>query len=376
MERNRSERIALAGIALGLFSMDEVADVLAARQRWDGDPGRAPPILSILRSRGLLDAEKERMLEGMVGAKAVVRLGGYEIHERIGRGGMGVVYRARHVELDREVAIKVLASKWKTQARFVEQFLQEARAVGRLRHPNIVSGFDAGTERGVHYVVMEYVDGDSLDRRLRARGVLPESEALEVARQVAAGLDHAYRHGFIHRDVKPQNVLFTSDGVAKLCDLGLVKGYDGASDLVGQGGGLGTLAYASPEQLQAGATCDIRTDVYSLGVTLYQMVTGMLPFPQESVPDTIRRRRETAPPDPGLPNPELSERTRKVVTTCLAPDREDRHPDPATLEKELARAIHELREGKVERSATPEKSTPKLRRRHTRLRRHTRRRRT
>lgn len=210
------------------------------------------------------------------------RFGQYELQELIGQGGMGMVYRARHLKLDRSVAFKVLPHTVPAGDQTVQRFEREMQAVGRLHHPNIVQAFDADEVDGIHFLAMEYVDGVNLSELLKRHGPLPVAEACELIRQAAIGLQHAFEHGLVHRDVKPGNLMLNRQGTVKLLDLGLalLQGNPLAEtgELTETGQLMGTVDYMAPEQAENTHDVDIRADIYSLGATLYALLTGSAPF--------------------------------------------------------------------------------------------------
>ncbi|MHC4202434.1 MAG: serine/threonine-protein kinase, partial [Planctomycetota bacterium] len=205
-----------------------------------------------------------------------VSIPGYELIETIGAGSSGTVYKARQISMDRLVAIKVLPQKLAQDERFTERFMREARAVAKLNHPNVVTGIDVGEAGGVYYFVMEYVDGESVADRVRREGTVPEKEALEIARQVCLALDCAFKNGIVHRDIKPANILLTRGGEAKLADLGVARHAE--TEGVATRRVFGTPYYMSPEQARGDAEIDTRSDIYSLGATLYHLLGGKPPF--------------------------------------------------------------------------------------------------
>jgi serine/threonine protein kinase len=222
-------------------------------------------------------------------------LGSYRILAELGRGGMGTVYRAVHVTRGYPIALKVLAPQLAQSPNFARRFLREMEAMRRLHHRHIVRLYQAGQAQGMLYMAMELLEGGSLDRRL-AEGPLDLPSAVAILAQVAAALDHAHHHGVIHRDVKPSNVLFARDGRAVLGDFGLAK-VAGQSRLTQTGVAVGTPEYSSPEQAQGRSQPDHRTDVYSLGVVAYQMLTGHVPFERDNTWATLLAHiRETPPP--------------------------------------------------------------------------------
>ncbi|HSM35375.1 MAG TPA: protein kinase [Longimicrobiales bacterium] len=247
----------------------------------------------------------------------------YEILDRVGGGGMGVIYRARDVALDRPVAIKFIAPEIRRDAAARDRFTQEARAASALDHPNICTIHEiAETEDGRLYIVMTAYDGETLRARLD-RGPLPEDEALDLAEQVARALAAAHEHGIVHRDVKPANIIVTHDGVAKLLDFGLAR--SGESRIGAPGAVEGTVAYMSPEQIE-GRPADPPSDVWALGVTLFEMLAGVRPFAADH-PRVAMRRILADDPDLGAARDGLSPGTLDIVARALAKRPEDRFPD-------------------------------------------------
>src|SRR5215211_8160106 len=208
-------------------------------------------------------------------------IAGYRIEERVGRGGMGVVYRAEHLNLQRRAAIKIIAPDLAESEGFRERFTREARMAAALQHPNIVTVYDAGEVDGTLYLAMQYIEGNDLAAMLRKDGRLRPYRAIDVIRQVASALDAAHAQGLIHRDVKPANVLIEGR-TAFLTDFGLTKRIEGTqTNLTKAGDVVGTIHYVAPEQIEGGRV-DARTDIYSLGCLVYHCVTGELPFARDT----------------------------------------------------------------------------------------------
>jgi len=209
--------------------------------------------------------------------------GRYELHRRLGRGGMAEVFLARDLQLDRPVAVKVLFTQFANDPSFVARFRREAQAAANLNHPNIVSVFDWGQEHGTYFIVMEYVDGQTLAEILRTGGPLDPERAAGIAGDVAAALGHAHAAGVLHRDIKPGNILISPSGRVKVADWGIGRAMDAAAEenLTQTGAVMGTATYFSPEQAQ-GLSLDPRSDLYSLGVVLYESLTGQTPFQGDS----------------------------------------------------------------------------------------------
>ena len=294
-----------------------------------------------------------------------ITLAHYELLERLGRGGMGVVYRARDTRLERDVAIKLLPGHVSSDAERRSRFLREARAAARLNHPNIATIYEVGeaeapagllgdTElvsgpgtRPVLYLAMELVPGEDLGTRLAA-GPLPEDEVVELARQVAQGLDHAHRAGVVHRDMKPHNLRLTPEGIVKILDFGLAKltapdsagGEDDTTFLTTEGMILGTAPYMSPEQVQ-GEGVDARSDLFSFGVVLYQMISGTLPFESGGFVRYVRSLVHSDPRPLSEARPGVSPELERIVARLLAKDPEARYPSAAAVLADLAELLPE-----------------------------------
>ena len=241
-------------------------------------------------------------------------IGRYELRELLGRGGMGEVYRAFDQRLEREVAIKSILKRHEGSSRAIERFVSEARTVAKIVHPNIVALYDIHDHEGSHYIAMEYIDGESLSKRIKGAGKLGVDEALQIAMQMCAGLKAAHGRGIVHRDIKPENILITKDGAAKIVDFGIARMQEMPTGTI-EGVFIGTPGYASPEQRKGLPDIDARTDIYALGATIYQMLTGSDPsvINMEKVPDEMRR----------------------IVLKATEEERENRYPDISDVVDEL-----------------------------------------
>jgi serine/threonine protein kinase len=254
-------------------------------------------------------------------------VGDYELLERIAEGGMGTVYKARHKSTGAVVALKLVSSHLASNPVLMKRFEQEYNVASTLNHPNIVRALAFGRSGSAPYLVMEYVEGESLGRRLERAGRMPEAEAIRIMVQVAQGLHRAHKQGLIHRDVKPDNIVLTADGQAKLVDLGLVKELDADLNLTRTGRGLGTPHFMAPEQFRDAKNADARCDIYSMAATLYMMVTGELPFKSLGPVDAWVKKLENKLPPPRQVVPSLSERVDWAIQRSMNADRDLR---PAT----------------------------------------------
>lgn len=258
--------------------------------------------------------------------------GRYRIERELGLGGMAAVYLAHDQELDRPVAVKLLAANLAGDESFRKRFVREARVAAKLSHPNIVRVFDSGEADGRPFIVMEYVEGESLAEALRRRGKFPPDEAVELVLQICEGLEHAHANGLVHRDVKPGNLLLREDGVLKIADFGIARATE-ATKLTQVGTVLGTAAYLSPEQA-AGTEVTPAADLYSLGVVFYELLTGRTPYVVESLPQLAVQQREGAITPLGSLEP-VSATLEGAVTRCLAFDPAARPGSAAELAREL-----------------------------------------
>jgi serine/threonine protein kinase len=251
-------------------------------------------------------------------------LGKYELIAEIAKGGMGSIYRARDRESGAIVAVKIMPPHMAANEVLLKRFEQEFKAARRLEHPNIVRALDFSDDRSSPYLVMEFVEGESLGQKLEREGRMPEADAIRIIAQVAQGLHRAHKQGMVHRDVKPDNVLIRIDGVAKLADLGLVKETETDLNLTKTGRGLGTPHFMAPEQFRNAKGADIRCDIYSLGATLYQMVTGELPFKSSGPLDAWMKKiqNDLTPPKDLVPT--LSERVNWAILRAMSADPEQR----------------------------------------------------
>src|SRR6266567_7426089 len=208
----------------------------------------------------------------------VTQVGDFHLTKKLGEGGMGTVFKAHQMSMDRDVALKILPRHLAKDTSYVERFYREARASAKLDHPNIVRGIAVGEDRGYHYFAMEYIDGESSDKVLESQGKLQVGDAVKIALDVARALDHAHSKGLVHRDIKPDNIMITRQGFVKLADLGLAKAADENQGLTQTGSGFGTPYYMPPEQARNAKYVDNRSDIYALGATLYHLLTGKVPF--------------------------------------------------------------------------------------------------
>jgi eukaryotic-like serine/threonine-protein kinase len=258
----------------------------------------------------------------------------YTVEKTLGKGGMATVELAQDTHLGRRVAVKRLFASLAGDQVFQERFFREARMAAALSHPNLVTVYDVGEEDELPYIVMEYVEGESLAELMAREGPLPPARAVDLLLQACAGLEHAHAAGLVHRDIKPQNLLVRTDGAVKIADFGIARTLQ-ATQLTQVGTVLGTAAYLAPEQA-AGERVTAAADIYSLGAVAYELVAGRTPYEFDSLVDLATKQRKPPPPIPDLPA-ELE----RAVLRALAFKPEDRPPSAAVLARELAQASPE-----------------------------------
>ncbi|WP_419192937.1 serine/threonine protein kinase [Kolteria novifilia] len=266
----------------------------------------------------------------------------FELLDSIGAGGMGQVFLARDDRLDRLVALKVLSPDGSQDGEVLRRFQQEAKAAARLDNPHFASVYYFGSDKGLCYIAMEYVEGNNLRRLIAHQGRLPVQLAVNIGLQMARGLAHAAEFGVVHRDIKPSNIILTPKGLAKLVDMGLARNYLSASgnsasgELTQSGMTLGTFDYISPEQARDPRVADVRSDIYSLGCTLFHSLTGRPPFPEGTALQKLLQHQGSSVPDPREHLPELAQPIARVIMKMMAKDPRDRYQTPADL-------IHDFR---------------------------------
>lgn len=254
-------------------------------------------------------------------------LGNYEIEERLGRGGMAEVYKAYHAKLDRFVTIKILHPHLIEGEDFLARFEREARAVAGLRHANIVQIHDFSTENELYYMVMEYIDSGTLQEKLvaasKANDFIPIQQALSILRQIGLALDYAHQQDILHRDIKPSNILLDSNGNAFLTDFGIARMMS-ATQFTATGALIGTPTYMSPEQGQ-GLDLDFASDIYSLGIVLYEMLTGKAPFASDTPLAVIHKHIHERLPRPSELRPDIPKSVENVIYKAVEKDRSERY---------------------------------------------------
>jgi serine/threonine-protein kinase len=328
-------------VQLGLVTIQQVNECLIAQKHAQSVGGPPRRIGDLLLEKGFLSRQQcESVFRSQGQRGGHLSLQNYKILARIGQGAMGNVFKATQISMDRVVALKILAPRFAQNAKFVERFFREARAVAKLNHANIIQGIDVGESNGIHYFAMEYVDGPTIGQLLRRGGALDEKRSVQITLQMARALEHAQRHGLIHRDVKPDNIMLTRTGQAKLCDLGLAKVRTGeAGDASEHGVSMGTPNYISPEQARGEQDVDWRSDIYSLGASFYHMVTGQVPFASESAAVVIARHLNEPPRPPSELNPLVTPSVNAVILKMLQKDRARRYQTASELAMDLEQVL-------------------------------------
>lgn len=300
------------------------------------------PLGEVLVDLGFLTRTQLGRLQGGSddsGGRPAQQIPGYQLLNKCGAGAMAVVYRARQISLDRVVAVKVLPKRLSRNAEFVQRFYQEGRAAAKLNHNNIVQAIDVGEASGYHYFVMEYVEGCTVYDELASGKLYAEPEAIEIITQMARSLLHAHERGFIHRDVKPKNIMLTrKDRVAKLADMGLARETTDVQAAMAEAGrAYGTPYYISPEQIRGEVDIDHRADIYSLGATFYHMVTGRVPFEGPTPAAVMHKHLKEPLTPPDHLNTGLTSGCGAMIEMMMAKNRDERYPSCRELLVDLER---------------------------------------
>lgn len=314
--------------------LDEAVEVLHAIRKL----GLKEDLGSILVKKKYISPQQAKEIRQLQGQREGVRIANYEILEKIGQGGMGAVFKARQISLDRVVALKILIPKLAADKSFTERFVREAQAVAKLSHPNIIVGIDVGQHGKYFYFAMEYVEGRTALEILREEQRFEEQDALKIAQQIGRALDHAHKNNLVHRDIKPDNIMVTLKGDAKLCDLGLAKRLD-IGDNLQPGTAVGTPHYIAPEQARGRDDVDIRADIYALGASLYHMTTGRTMFHGETAAAIMTQHLSNEAPNAKKVRSDLSEQFCRMIERMVAKNPEDRYQTPQELLEDIERLI-------------------------------------
>ncbi|MFP6763158.1 MAG: serine/threonine-protein kinase, partial [Planctomycetaceae bacterium] len=327
----------------GLLSGDEVSAIhtgFATR----GVPNSADALAKdLVRQNYLTKLQAAAILKGK--ARNLI-FGDYIVLDKIGSGGMGQVFKARHKPTRKLVAVKVLSAEAVSNRRLIERFKKEAKAIGRLKHPNIVRAYEAGKINKIRYLVMEFVDGENMLARVKRKGPLSIDEVINCILQAARGLDYAHQQGIIHRDIKPSNLLRArSTGRVKVVDLGLARVEEPDEDAEDQirltmaGQMLGTARFMAPEQVEDARKADVRSDVYSLACTMYYLLRGKAPYSGETVAHTLMAHVSAAIPDLCRKRPDVPEWIGAVFNRMMAKKPQDRYQSMAELVADIQRHL-------------------------------------
>jgi serine/threonine-protein kinase len=324
----------------GLVTQDEV-NFCREQQKQSSDPNQRS-LADLLVEHNFMTVNQAKRIKRSLEDRKNNQIPGFHLIKLLGKGAMAKVYMAKQISLDRTVAIKVLPKTRSNDADFVDRFYKEGKAAARLAHPNIVQAIDVGANpEGIHYFVMEYVEGPTLYDMMQPPPTgqgkhFSEDEALDISIQMCEALVHAHQRGLVHRDVKPKNILLTPQGIAKLTDLGLAREVNDKQAAESEAGkAYGTPYYISPEQIRGEIDIDFRADIYSLGATLYHLVTGRPPFDGET-PSAVMHRHlkdEMIPPD--HLNPELSAGISEIIELAMAKDKNDRYVSTTDMLEDL-----------------------------------------
>ncbi|MCK6479560.1 MAG: serine/threonine protein kinase [Planctomycetes bacterium] len=340
-ETDRDEAFLRELLLRGWITGDQAAEVRRLKAAAD-DLHQDVSLDEILVKKSFLAPDRVAVARRDVAARIgqALRIGKYEILQRLGEGGAGIVYRAYQTALGREVALKVLSRRREGEEEYLERFLREAKVAVTLNHVNIVRGLDFGYADGYHYFAMELVEGESLLALVKREGRLTERKAIDVALQMVRALEHAQKFQIVHRDIKPENILMTRSGTAKLADLGLARPtLEGAGAADGAGRPMGTALYVAPEAIRREGTIDYRADIYSLGATLFQMLTGRPPYSGQTVQEIVRAHLSAPIPNPREFAMDLSTGAAAVVGKMLAKDPGERYQTLEQLDEDLASVL-------------------------------------
>lgn len=324
----------------GLATEEEVNDcrTLLKAQRNEGDTKAS--LTSVLLDNGVITESQLQRIKPLLQKGSSQQIPGYQILERVGSGANAVVYKARQLSLDRVVAIKVLSKKLSSDPKYVERFYAEGRSAAKLNHPNIVGALDVGKAGEFNYFVMEFVDGRTVFDELEDIVRYDEEDAVRIVLSIARALQHAHEAGFVHRDVKPMNIIITPEGVPKLLDMGLARAVEEEDpDANQQGKAIGSPYYMSPEQV-LNRDIDFRSDIYSLGATFYHMVTGQPPLDAETAQGVMKRHLTDRPALPEQLNPAVSASVSQIIQCCMRKRRAKRYDTTKQLVEDLEAVLN------------------------------------
>jgi len=332
----------------GLVTEVQVQECLSVQDASRRDEHEPEPIEAIMVAKGFMSQEEVRAIKTALDRMSrdeekgePLRIGNYEIIGKIGDGGLGTVYKATQLSMSRGVALKVLHKKWLADEEFKKRFLLEARLAGRLSHQNLIQVYDVGRDRGVYFFSMEFVDGETVEDMIEREGPLDTARAIDFTIQMMRAIAYIRTFDIVHRDIKPGNMMVTRKGLVKLGDFGFVKSKLDPM-IATEGEVLGTPDYISPEQAMGVEAIDWRSDQYSLGCSLYHMVTGKPPY-EGSGSSVMRQHIKAELPDPRSINPKIPDSVVQILERMMAKDPNDRYQTPELLfeDLELVRMGHD-----------------------------------
>src|SRR5687767_5081489 len=340
LSANLDTEVGRVVVDMGLATKTEI-EFCREQQKQASDPNQRS-LGDLLVEHQFITVNQAKRIKGALDERRRSQIPGYTVMEKVGKGAMATVYKGKQISLDRIVAIKVLPKRMSDNAEFVDRFYKEGKAAAKLSHNNIVQAIDVGSSpEGYHYFVMEFVEGKTLYDYMQPPPVgegrnFSEKEALDITIQIAEALAHAHRRGLIHRDVKPKNIILTPQGVAKLTDLGLARDLDDKHAAESEAGkAYGTPYYISPEQIRGDVDIDFRADLYSLGATMYHMVTGQPPFDGDTPSAVMHKHLKQPLVPPDHINTALSSGIGEIIEVAMAKERDDRYPSTDDLLEDL-----------------------------------------
>ncbi len=316
-------------VELGFATADEVKQAQAKRGESDAEAENQRSLAQILVDDEFVTKRQiERLRKQVEEERKGQAISGYKVISKLGAGAMATVFKASQLSLDRLVAIKILPRKFSSNAQFIERFYAEGRAAAQLNHPNIVQAYDVGQSGEFHYFVMEFVDGSTVHDVITANKRFKESDAIDIAISVAEAMEHAHERGLIHRDIKPKNIMLTKQGLVKVADLGLARAIEDKDAALAEAGkAYGTPYYISPEQIRGEVHIGPQADIYSIGATIYHMVTGNVPFNGKNPTEVMQKHLKSALVPPDHVNPTLSAGFSEVIEMMMAKSRKNRYKD-------------------------------------------------
>ncbi len=337
-EKLAAARPDLADLFTCLRTLDLLSEQLSDDRTIVDDPSISPEMINEGEVTQEYSAERRREAGSSV-LPGLGEFGRFQLLEEIGRGGMGVVFRAEQVDLKRTVAVKMILGNHLAHPQQVKRFYREAKAAGKLRHPHIVAVHEVGDVNGQHYFSMDYIGGENLAERLR-RGPMSNEEAIKVLLPIVEGVEFLHSQGVLHRDLKPSNILFDERGTPYISDFGLARLLETDDSQTESGCMIGSINYMPPEQArgETGSTTP-RSDIFALGAMLYEMVTGRPPFAAPTKLDTLLRLLQGEPPLPRSINPGISPELQAICLRCLSHDQNDRYPSARELAEDLRRLL-------------------------------------